>query len=46
MQSSGGGILPNEVLIAMPYILTIVLTISHKRFNVPTKLGAPYLKEH
>ena len=46
MQSSGGGILPNELLIAMPYILTIVLTISRKRFNVPTKLGTPYITEH
>jgi simple sugar transport system permease protein len=46
MQSSGGGVLPNEMLIAMPYILTIVLTISRKKFNVPTKLGTPYIKEH
>ncbi|CAB1068300.1 ABC transporter permease [Alkalispirochaeta odontotermitis] len=46
MQSSGGGILPNELFIAMPYILTIILTISRKRFNVPTKLGVPYIKEH
>ncbi len=46
MQSSGGGTLPNELFIAMPYILTIILTISRKRFNVPTKLGVPYIKEH
>jgi len=46
MQSSGGGFLPNELFIAMPYILTIILTISRKRFNVPTKLGVPYIKEH
>ncbi len=46
MQSSGGGTLPNELFIAMPYILTITLTISRKRFNVPTKLGVAYIKEH
>jgi general nucleoside transport system permease protein len=46
MQSSGGGqIVPNELLIAMPYILTIVLTIARRSFNVPGKLGVPYSKE-
>jgi hypothetical protein len=30
----------------MPYILTIVFTISRKRFNVPIKLGTPNIKEH
>ena len=46
MQSSGGGqLVPNELLIAMPYILTIVLTIARRSFNVPGKLGVPYAKE-
>jgi len=46
MQSSGGGqLVPNELLIAMPYILTIVLTIARRSFNVPGKLGVPYMKE-
>lgn len=45
MQSSGGGLFPNELFIALPYILTIVLTISRKSFNVPAKLGVPYIKE-
>ncbi|ADK80410.1 ABC transporter permease [Sediminispirochaeta smaragdinae] len=46
MQSSGGGFLPNEVFIALPYILTIILTISRKQFNVPAKLGVSYVKEN
>lgn len=47
MQSSGAnGIFPNELFIALPYILTIVLTISRKSFNVPAKLGIPYKKEN
>jgi simple sugar transport system permease protein len=45
MQSSGTGLFPNELFIALPYILTIVLTISRKSFNVPAKLGVPYRKE-
>jgi ABC-type uncharacterized transport system permease subunit len=46
IQSVGGGtIFPNELIIALPYILTIVLTISRKRFCVPAKLGVPYTKE-
>jgi simple sugar transport system permease protein len=46
MQSSGGGqVVPNELLIALPYILTIVLTIARRSFNVPGKLGVPYSKE-
>jgi simple sugar transport system permease protein len=28
-----------------PYILTIILTISRRSFNVPAKLGIPYRKE-
>jgi len=46
MQSSGGMLFPNEFFIAAPYILTIVLTISRKSFNVPSKLGLPYRKEN
>ena len=44
MQSSGQSFLPNELFIALPYILTIVLTISRKNFNVPSRLGVPYIK--
>ena len=32
----------NELIIALPYILTILLTIRRKNFNVPAKLGVPY----
>lgn len=45
MQSRGSGVFPNELFIALPYILTIVLTISRRSFNVPAKLGIPYKKE-
>ncbi len=45
MISSGTISVPNELFIALPYILTIVLTISRKNFNVPEKLGIPYKKE-
>ncbi len=46
IQSVGGGtVFPNELIIALPYILTIVLTISRKSFNVPAKLGVAYSKE-
>jgi ABC-type uncharacterized transport system permease subunit len=45
MQSSGGRVFPNELFIALPYILTIVLTVSRRSFNVPAKLGVPYRKE-
>ena len=31
--------------IALPYILTIVLTIFRSNFRVPAKLGVPYRKE-
>lgn len=45
MQSIGGGeLFPNELFIALPYILTIVLTVSRKDFNVPAQLGVPYIK--
>ena len=42
---SGGSAFPNELIIAMPYILTIILTVCRKSFNVPAKLGVPYSKE-
>lgn len=47
MQSIGGGdLFPNEFFIALPYILTIVLTVARKNFNVPAKLGVAYSKEN
>ncbi len=47
MQAKGGNsFFPNELFIAIPYIMTIVLTISRKSFNIPTKLGIPYKKEN
>lgn len=47
MQSIGNtALFPNELFIALPYIMTIILTISRKSFNVPAKLGVPYIKEN
>ncbi|KGK86303.1 ABC transporter permease [Desulfosporosinus sp. HMP52] len=47
MQSTGNSALfPNELFIALPYIMTIVLTVSRKSFSVPAKLGVPYVKEN
>ncbi len=47
MQSIGSSaFFPNELFIAIPYLMTIVLTISRKSFNVPAKLGVPYVKEN
>jgi simple sugar transport system permease protein len=46
MQSSGAMVFPNEFFIALPYILTIVLTLSRQSFRVPAKLGVPYRKEN
>lgn len=43
---SGHTIFPNELIIALPYILTIVLTIARSNFSVPAKLGVPYAKEN
>lgn len=43
---SGHTIFPNEVIIALPYILTIVLTIARSNLSVPAKLGVPYAKEN
>jgi len=45
IQTSGFRLIPNEFLIAIPYILTIVATIARKQFNVPAVLGVPYVKE-
>jgi general nucleoside transport system permease protein len=45
MQSSGTTFFPNELFIALPYILTIVLTVARRSFNVPAVLGVPYRKE-
>ncbi|MBN1333988.1 MAG: ABC transporter permease [Synergistales bacterium] len=45
IQTSGFRLIPNEFLIAIPYILTIVATIARKQFNVPAVLGIPYIKE-
>ena len=43
---SGHTIFPNELIIALPYILTIVLTITRSNLSVPAKLGVPYAKEN
>ena len=46
MQAVGkSAMFPNELIIALPYILTILLTIFRSNFNVPAKLGTPYSKE-
>lgn len=43
---SGRTIFPNELIIALPYILTIVLTIARSNLSVPAKLGVAYTKEN
>ncbi|PIE55506.1 MAG: ABC transporter permease [Dethiosulfovibrio peptidovorans] len=45
LQTSGITAVPNEFLIAIPYILTIVATVARQKFNVPATLGVPYGKE-
>lgn len=46
MQSIGtAGNFPNELFIALPYILIIAFTVLRKQFNVPQQLGIPYRKE-
>lgn len=45
IQTSGFTLIPNEFVIAIPYILTIIATISRKEFRVPEYLGVPYIKE-
>ena len=42
---TGTTAVPTEFIIALPYILTIVLTIFRSNFRVPAKLGVPYRKE-
>jgi simple sugar transport system permease protein len=44
-QTSGLEFIPNEFIIALPYILTIAATVARKQFNVPEYLGKPYIKE-
>ncbi|MBQ0037149.1 MAG: ABC transporter permease [Clostridiales bacterium] len=41
----GTGAFPTELIIALPYILTILLTIFRSNFKVPAQLGIPYSKE-
>ena len=36
---------PTELFIALPYLLTIILTVARRSFNTPAKLGIPYVKE-
>ena len=43
---TGTTVFPTELIIALPYILTIVLTIFRSNFQVPAKLGVPYSKEN
>ncbi|MDK2957973.1 MAG: ral nucleoside transport system permease protein [Synergistaceae bacterium] len=45
LQTSGIRMVPNEFLIALPYMLTIAATVARKRFNVPASLGTAYFKE-
>lgn len=42
---TGTTAVPTELIIALPYILTIVLTIFRSNFRVPAMLGVPYRKE-
>lgn len=44
-QTSSFNIIPNEFIIALPYILTIAATVARKKFNVPEYLGVSYIKE-
>jgi simple sugar transport system permease protein len=44
LQTSGFRWLPNEFLIALPYLMTIAATVVRRRFNVPATLGVPYRK--
>jgi len=45
IRTSGAVAIPNEFVIALPYILTIIATIARRRFNVPAYLGISYVKE-
>ncbi|MBQ0058950.1 MAG: ABC transporter permease, partial [Lachnospiraceae bacterium] len=42
----GSTAFPTELIMALPYILTILLTIFRSNFKVPAQLGVPYSKEH
>ena len=42
---TGATAVPTELIIALPYILTIALTVFRSNFQVPAKLGIPYSKE-
>jgi simple sugar transport system permease protein len=44
LQTSGFRWVPNEFLIALPYLMTIAATVVRQRFNVPATLGVPYRK--
>lgn len=44
-QTTSFNIIPNEFIIALPYILTIAATVVRKNFNVPAYLGVSYTKE-
>lgn len=47
IQSMGGNTaFPIELVAALPYILTILLTVCRRSFNVPAKLGVLYSKEN
>lgn len=46
VKSLGSGFFPSELFTALPYILTILLTVVRRRFNAPAKLGTAYVKEH
>ena len=43
---TGSSVVPTELITALPYILTILLTIFRRDFNTPAKLGIPYSKEN
>lgn len=45
-RAGAAAMVPTELIIALPYILTIVLTIFRSNFQVPAKLGVPYSKEN
>ena len=46
VRALGNASIPSELFSALPYILVIVLTVCRKQFNVPSKLGANYVKEN
>lgn len=46
VKSLGANLFPSELFTALPYILTIVLTVFRKKLKAPAKLGVAYIKEH